>query len=229
MSSRLAALIGGQKRLLGDVAHELSSPIARIKLGLAIIEHRVEEDKDLKKVQSVIEDAEHMSSLVSELLSFSRAEINPQRVELSPVSLHAVIEKAVRREQTEQAPITCHVDPELRAQAHAELLVRALSNLLRNAVRYASAGGPIEVIACQQDNHVLIEVKDHGPGVPEGLLEQLFAPFFRPEPSRDRKTGGAGLGLAIVKTCVEACKGSVVARNRKPNGLSVTISLDAAT
>jgi two-component system sensor histidine kinase CpxA len=66
-----------------------------------------------------------------------------------------------------------------------------------------------------------------GSGVPDDLLDQLFEPFFRPEASRDRDSGGVGLGLAIVKTCVETCKGTVSAANLKPKGFAVTIHLNA--
>jgi two-component system sensor histidine kinase CpxA len=76
---------------------------------------------------------------------------------------------------------------------------------------------------------VLIRVTDQGPGVPELDLPQIFDPFFRGEPSRSRDTGGVGLGLAIVKTCVEACQGTVTARNRQPSGLEVELVLNAAT
>ncbi len=70
-----------------------------------------------------------------------------------------------------------------------------------------------------------ISVADQDPGVPEDALQQIFDPFFRLEDSRSRETGGIGLGLAIVKTCVEACQGTVNARNRAPSGLQVDITL----
>jgi two-component system sensor histidine kinase CpxA len=72
---------------------------------------------------------------------------------------------------------------------------------------------------------VLLTIEDKGPGVAEQNLDRLFEPFFRPEPSRDSDSGGVGLGLAIVKRCIDTCKGSVSAANRKPNGFAVTISL----
>ena len=75
---------------------------------------------------------------------------------------------------------------------------------------------------------MVLAITDSGPGVPEDTLEQIFDPFFRVEPSRCRETGGVGLGLAIVKTCVEACQGTVTARNRKPSGLEVEIVLLSA-
>jgi two-component system sensor histidine kinase CpxA len=68
-------------------------------------------------------------------------------------------------------------------------------------------------------------VTDSGPGVPEESLEKIFDPFYRIESSRSRETGGTGLGLAIVKTCIEACQGTVLARNLKPSGLQVEMVL----
>ncbi len=73
-----------------------------------------------------------------------------------------------------------------------------------------------------------IRVMDRGPGIPAEEQPQIFDPFFRGEPSRSRETGGVGLGLAIVKTCVEACQGTVTARNRQPSGLQVEMTLRAA-
>ena len=71
-------------------------------------------------------------------------------------------------------------------------------------------------------------VSDHGPGVPEALLDEIFAPFYRVDESRNQETGGVGLGLAIVKSCVEACEGVVRCRNRQPTGLEVEIELKAS-
>ncbi len=224
MTARLSAFVKGQKRFLGDVAHELGSPIARIQFGLGALEQRVSRENH-KRVVDVMEDIDHMSQLVNELLAFSRAEMNTRTVKLESIDLLSVIQAAVKREVTPAAQITLKVDPEIRILASAELMTRALANLLRNAVKYAGDAGPITVSAEKKADGIALEVRDTGPGVPENLLDQLFEPFFRPEPSRDRDSGGVGLGLAIVKTCVETCDGTVSARNLKPSGFAVTITL----
>ena len=110
----------------------------------------------------------------------------------------------------------------------AELLVRALANLVRNSIRYAGEAGPITLSGRREGNLILLTVSDCGPGVPANELARIFDPFYRVDVSRDRATGGVGLGLAIVKTCVEACGGSVSCRNREPKGLDVTLQLRAA-
>ena len=207
------------------MAHELGSPIARIQFGLGALEQRVE-GKNRKRVIEVMEDVDHLSKLVNELLAFSRADLKSNTVRLEKIDLLPVVQAAVRREATPSMKITTKIDSEIRVVASAELLTRALANLIRNSVKYAGDAGPIDISAEQRVNVVEIEVLDSGPGVPEDLLAQLFEPFFRPEASRDRYSGGVGLGLAIVKTCVETCNGTVYAYNRKPNGFAVTITLN---
>ena len=224
MTLRLSAFVKGQKRFLGDVAHELGSPIARIQFGLGALEQRVE-GKNRKRVVEVMEDVDHLSKLVNELLAFSRADLKSNTVSLEKIDLLPVVESAVKREATPAVKITTKIDPKIRVVASADLLTRALANLIRNAVKYAGDAGPINVTAEKRMDVVDIEVQDSGSGVPEDLLDQLFEPFFRPEASRDRNSGGVGLGLAIVKTCVETCKGTVSAANLQPNGFVVTITL----
>jgi two-component system sensor histidine kinase CpxA len=226
MTARLSAFVKGQKRFLGDVAHELGSPIGRIQLGLGALEQRIEPE-NRRRVKDVLEDVDHLSKLVNELLAFSRADMKSNTVNLESIELQPVVQAAVKRETTASAKIVTRVDPSIRVLASADLLTRALANLVRNAVKYAQDAGPINVTAEERNGVVEIEVRDAGPGVPEDLLDQLFEPFFRPEASRDRDSGGVGLGLAIVKTCVETCKGTVTAANNKPKGFAVTITLNS--
>ena len=226
MTARLSAFVKGQKRFLGDVAHELGSPIGRIQLGLGALEQRIEPE-NRRRVKDVLEDVDHLSELINELLAFSRADMKSNTVKLDSIELQPVVQAAVKREATASAKIVTRVDPGIRVLASADLLTRALANVIRNAVKYAEDAGPINVTAEKRNGAVEIEVRDAGPGVPEGLLDQLFEPFFRPEASRDRDSGGVGLGLAIVKTCVETCKGTVSAANLNPQGFAVTITLSS--
>jgi two-component system sensor histidine kinase CpxA len=227
MAARLEGFVGGQKRFLGDIAHELCSPLARLQLALGILDERVDAPQR-SYVQDVREEAQQMSALVNELLSFSRAGLQPKEIVPQPVRLAATVERVVSRE-TRDAPtaVVVRVDPGLEALAEPELLARALANLVRNALRYGGGAGPVEITAAEEGDAVRLVVADAGPGVPPDLLERIFDPFFRVEASRSRETGGAGLGLAIVKTCVAACGGTVRAVNRSPTGLAVEIRLEA--
>lgn len=224
MTSRLSAFVKGQKRFLGDVAHELGSPISRIHFGLAVLEARTR-GENRKRLLDIMEDVDHMSRLVNELLAFSRAEMNAATVKLEKIKLFPVVQEAIKREVTSGAQIVVKVDREICVVASAELLTRALANLIRNAVKYAGDTGPIHVLAEKRKDEITMEVRDSGPGVSDNFLHQLFEPFFRLEPSRNRDSGGVGLGLAIVKTCIETCRGTVSARNMESGGFAVTMVL----
>jgi len=215
MSGRLAGFVTGQKRFLGDVAHELCSPIARIQVALGILEQRAD-------VEDIREEIQQMSQLVNELLSFSKAGLREKEIVLQPVRLADLVRSVVAREGSER--VRLEIAEDLTAAAEPGLLSRALANLVRNALRYGGES-PIVIRAEPQNGHIILTVADSGPGVPEENLQQIFDPFFRVETSRSRETGGVGLGLAIVKTCVEACQGTVTARNCQPTGLQVEIRL----
>jgi two-component system sensor histidine kinase CpxA len=227
MAGRLSGFVQGQKRFLGDIAHELCSPIARINFALGILEQRTAAE-NLDHVQDVREEVEHMSALVAELLTFSKAGMQPADVQRIPVRVAETARRAAARESTPDAAIEIAIDDTLQVLADPDYLFRSLSNLIRNSLRYAAGSGPIQISARPEDHGIVITVADNGPGLPEEALEEVFAPFHRPEFARTRETGGAGLGLAIVKSCVEACRGTVCCRNRQPRGLAVDIRLAAA-
>jgi two-component system sensor histidine kinase CpxA len=178
-------------------------------------------------VSDAADEVKEMSSLVNELLSFSKAGLKPRDVEGQPVDLGELAARIVEREGG-AGRVQVAVPAGLVALAEPELLGRALANLVRNALRYAGDAGPITVSAERTGGDILLRVTDSGPGVPDDALSRIFDPFYRVEASRSRETGGVGLGLAIVKTCVEACRGRVIARNRQPCGLEVTLQLPAA-
>jgi two-component system, OmpR family, sensor histidine kinase CpxA len=224
MTERLEGFVTGQKRFLGDIAHELCSPLARAQMAVSLLERRTDEPAQMY-VRDVREEIEHMSGLVGELLSFSKASLGKTAVKLQPVNVRDVVERAVVRETRPDSEIRLEVESGLRAEADPDLLQRAMGNLLRNAVSYAGNSGPITVSGCRDDDSVLISVSDCGSGVPEESLQHLFDPFYRVDNSRARETGGIGLGLTIVKTCIEACGGSIICRNRKSSGLEVLVRL----
>ena len=228
MASRLAGYMNGQKRFLGDVAHELSAPTARLQMALAILEQRAASDADRERLADVREEAEHMGSLVNELLQFSRASVSGRKVEVQATNLHGIAEKAVNREASDTSRVQIEIPPELSAMCDPDLLLRALSNLIRNAIRYAGHAGPIRVRGGKRGTVVQVSVEDAGPGIPESELPRIFEPFYRIDIARTPGQAGAGLGLAIVATCVQACGGSVSARNLSPRGLAVVIQLNAA-
>lgn len=223
MAERLAGYVAGQKRFLGDISHELCAPLARLQMVIGILEQR-SDPAHRESVQDAAEEVKEMSALVNELLSFSKAGLRPQDIKLQRIHLSELVNRVVEREASEVA-VQVRIPPGLAARGDAELVSRALGNLVRNALRYAGEAGPISVTGEAAGDEVRLKVSDQGPGVPEEFLPRIFDPFFRVEASRSRETGGVGLGLSIVKTCMDACQGRVTACNRVPTGLEVTLHL----
>ncbi len=225
MAARLDTLVTGQRRFLGDIAHELCSPLARLQMAIGILEERAEPALRAS-VADVREEVQQMAELVNDLLAFTRAGLGSRMVKTGPLVLAPLVAHILAREAG-SARIVTSIPVDLQVQAEASLLSRALANLVRNAVRYAGADGPITVSAHSGPDGVHITVVDEGPGVAPESLASLGEPFFRPEAARTREAGGVGLGLAIVKSAVLACRGTVAFSNRAPRGFAVAIRLPA--
>jgi two-component system sensor histidine kinase CpxA len=222
MAARLSGFVNGQKRFLGDIAHELCAPIARIQFALGILEQRSAPGT----VDDLQEEVRQMSSLVGELLSFSKTGMEQSLRQMVPVDVLQISKEAIARESL---PADLAIEPGLMAMADPDYLLRSIANLVRNSHRYAGEAGPVTISARREKSEIAITVADSGPGLPPDEAERIFTPFYRLDTSRNRASGGAGLGLAIVRNCVEACKGTVRFRNRVPTGLEVEIRLPAAS
>ena len=226
MAARLSGIVTGQKRFLGDIAHELCTPLARMQMAGAVLEQRAPEELR-PRIGDLIAEVEAMSRLVSELLDFSRAGLAPQSVALTDVPLLQILGSVLSRESVPAESLTLQISPDLTVKANAGLLSRAIGNVVRNFLRYAGPQARLEIKAQRDHTHVILTISDDGPGVPAAALPSLFDPFFRLESARDRASGGNGLGLAIVRTCVESCRGTVTAQNRPGSGLEIRFRLQA--
>ena len=223
MANRLDDYLKGQKRFLGDIAHELCSPLARLRMSVGVLEQKIPSGSR-QDLDSLNEEAEELSQLINELLDFSKASIAVDSLPAHDIIISRLLAQLSERDgMGNKVDIRC--PPDLRVTANTDLLRRALGNVLRNALRYAGDGGPIELRAEKKGKSVIIEVRDRGPGIPEDWLERIFEPFTRPEKARTREAGGAGLGLAIAQTCVEGMGGRIRAENRSGGGLTVRLEL----
>ncbi|MES2920066.1 MAG: HAMP domain-containing sensor histidine kinase [Verrucomicrobiota bacterium] len=221
MAGRLDHLVSGQKRFLGDAAHELCAPLARLRTGLGILEMKLG-DADQARLSSIEADAQELATLVEEILAFSRAgNRTPRR---QSIALEPLLREVVAREGGEPVP-EINVPPSLTAIADPSLLGRAIGNLVRNAKVHGGANAKVFIAAIEDADFVTITVTDDGPGVSPDELPRLFEPFYRPDRSRSRDTGGSGLGLAIVRAAIEACGGETAASIPPDGGFAVTIRL----
>lgn len=212
MSTQLSRFVSGHKRFLGDVSHELCAPLARLQFTAGILESRTTPET-VEYINDLHNELQHISSLINELMAFSKVGLQPEKVKLEHVNLSQLIGRVLSREGQGQQNLIVKVPENLEVIAAPDYLFRGLSNLLRNAIRYAGQAGPIELEVRPLGPVIEIILLDQGPGLPEDDAQ--------------RPVGGHGLGLQIATACVEACQGSLQFQNRKPKGLQVSIRLRA--
>jgi two-component system sensor histidine kinase CpxA len=228
MAERIETLLSVERRLLQDVSHELRSPLARVAFAVELA--RSGEDRNAALAR-ITREVGRLTVLVEELLKLAQAEGDPSSREPEDLALRDLIamiaEDHVLEAGAKGCRITVRADGPGLVRGERELIRRAVENVLRNAVRHAPDETPIAIDLNQDGDTVTIQVRDHGPGVPEECLEAIFEAFFRVGSDRSRASGGIGIGLSIARRAVELHGGRIDAKNAHP-GLRVTIELPAA-
>ena len=233
MASQIENLIADQNRLVGDISHELGSPLARLQLAIVLARQQLELAA-LAPLDRIQREADRLDRLSQQVLPFMRLETPPSRLAPVRVRLDEFVKELVRDSDFEASAtgrrVLLRTIAGGQAEIHPDLLRSALENVIRNAIRYTAENTAvqIEVISRDSDSSVLILVRDYGPGVREECLPHLFEPFYRVDPARDRKSGGVGLGLSIARRAVEVYGGTIQARNWTEGGLEVEICLPLA-
>ena len=225
MAERIHTLLTTERQLLQDVSHELRSPLARLTFEAEMVRRTTDRDATATRLRHEIE---RLSELVGTLIDMARAEGEPGEVEIEALCLNDLLLVTAEDSEVEAQAAGCSIDVsapvETNLQGNAELLRRAIENVLRNAIRYAPPESTIEMRLKREGNWARITVRDYGPGIPEKLRERIFDPFFRADASRDERTGGLGLGLAIARRAVRVHHGNITATNASPGSL-LTITL----
>jgi two-component system, OmpR family, sensor histidine kinase CpxA len=236
MAEQIESLMHAQKRLISDVSHEFRSPLTRIILAAELIRN-VDGPEVSTAIARIELETERLNGMVGKLLTLSRMEAGQPLADKEEIELANLLREVVDDADFEARNRNCRVvlyeADECRAVGSPELIHSAVENIVRNAVRYTAPQTEVEVrLLCKASDaksEAVIRIRDHGPGVPERSLQQLFRPFFRLHESRERKTGGAGLGLAIAQRAVRLHGGEVSASNAPGGGLEVTITFPAAS
>jgi signal transduction histidine kinase len=225
MAERLERLIVSERRLLGDISHELRSPLARLKFAVKLARTSADTNCALDRIER---DVNRIASLVSDIVEITFVEGDPALRGAEAVDVSDVVTEVVRDCSVEAESRGCRIElaGQIAGQAlgSRELLRRAVENVLRNAIRYSPERSAIQVEVSEDDQNAVIVVRDHGPGVPDDALSRIFDPFFRVEEARNTNGGGSGLGLSIAKRAVQAHHGSICAQNASP-GLRVRIAI----
>jgi two-component system sensor histidine kinase BaeS len=225
MAERLSDTERTKRQMVGDVAHELRSPVTNLRCGLeAIQDGLVALDRD--RIDALHSETLLLQRLIADLQDLALADAGGLALERRPVDVAETVRRAVGADPG-GAPVRVSVDPAAaEVRADAGRLEQILRNLISNARRHTPDDGRIDIRANRDGRHVRIAVADTGCGIPAEHLPHVFDRFYRADPSRDRATGGAGLGLAIVRRLVEAHGGTVAAASDgAARGTTITISI----
>jgi signal transduction histidine kinase len=227
MAERIQALVMDKETLLRDVSHELRSPLARMRMALALAQRKAT-DETQPGLERIEKEAEQLDELIGQIMRLARlrTQEEPQREQLDLTELVNEIVEDLRYEHP-QAKINYNVTSALDIRADRRGLKSAIENVVRNAVSYAGTDHPIVIAASRDDKDIVLAVSDRGPGVSDEDLSRIFEPLFRADKSRDHKAGGQGIGLAITSRVMELHGGKVSAENRTGGGLEITLRFPA--
>ena len=217
MAAQLEQVESLRQQLIGDVAHELRTPLAAIKGSMeGLIDAVIPASPET--YQRIYLEADRLGRLVDDLQELSRVEASAYELNLQPTQVQNLVEAAVARlrMQFEEKGV------QLEAMVPASLpqvtvdedrIEQVLLNLLGNALQYTPAGGTVKISARQDQDEIRISISDNGIGIPAEHLPHLFTRFYRVEKSRARAAGGSGIGLTIAKHLVEAHGGRIWAES----------------
>ena len=232
MASRTQELLVSRDMMVRDISHELRSPLARLAVALELA-HRKSPDDVRPSLDRIQKEVLRLNELIGQILTLSSMQGGPEHGGGELFEIEPLIRDLVRDADFEAAERGCEVVitrvDDVTLTGHREMIRQAVENVLRNAVLQTGDGTTVDISVEKVEKvtgvWAVIQVRDHGPGVPEEHLEKIFQPFYRVAEARERQTGGAGIGLAITLRAVQAHGGTVTASNIPDGGLLVEITL----
>lgn len=220
MADNINALIASKKQLIDGIAHELRTPLVRLRYRLAM-----NDNLSADEARGLNRDIGQLEGLIDELLTYARLDRPETELTLSRINLtHWLKERVeeIRYIHPEREILLTLPAVAAIASVDVRLMDRVLDNLINNALRYSQQ--TLSVSLQQDERQWVLAVEDDGPGIPAAERERVFEPFVRLDPSRDRATGGCGLGLAIVRSVAVAMKGQVTAKSSRAGGANFRFS-----
>lgn len=232
MADRIANLVNSQRRLLADVSHQLRSPLTRLNLALALARQRTNTDA-LEHLDRIEHEAEHLSKLVGQLLMLARVEsgvdLDHKEVFDFGVVLHEVASDGDYEAQRRNRGVKFVTSSVWPVEGAFEMLRGAVENIVRNGIRHTADGTNVEIEiegrSGPRNSQMVIQIRDHGSGVPEEDLAGLFIPFYQGSHGIRRSSDGTGLGLAIAERTFRLHGGKVTAANASDGGLIIRFEL----
>jgi two-component system sensor histidine kinase BaeS len=230
MAGRIELVESTRRRLFGDLAHEIRTPVSVLEAYLEAVEDGVKA-LDPETIMMLRDQTRRLVRFSDDVAALAQVEESQASIAPTSVAPGSLIETAVSaatdRYAAKGVTLTTHVDRDLpTVWADPHRLGQVLGNLLDNALRHTATGGRVDVAAAADRGNLMITVTDNGDGIVAEHLPHVFERFYRVDAARDREHGGAGIGLAIAKALVEGHRGRITANSHGPGtGTRFTITL----
>ena len=232
MAERIESLVGAHQRLIRDVSHELRSPLARLNVALELARQSAG-PAHFAPFDRIERESERLNELIGQLLMLTKLESESGMLQRADIDIAILIEEIAHDVDFEARSCNRRVkiveNNSVNFSGSKEMLRQALENVIRNAVRYTAEETEVEIVCRRRVSNGRtwghIEIRDHGPGVPESEIFNIFRPFYRVADARERQSGGTGVGLAISDRAIRLHGGSIRAINATGDGLIVEIEL----
>lgn len=229
MATKLQRAAQQQTELSRNISHELRSPLARMRVAVELARGKAGELSEFARLD---DEAERLDGLIGQILSYTKLDTLPNQGTVEFDVSEAVAEVAenvnfeCKSDSAKGVSVSTNASSAVIVPGHYDVLVSAVENVVRNAVRHSPPGSQVTIDVKANSENVDIEICDSGPGVGSDDIPRLFDPFFRTRESAEADSnGGTGLGLAIARRAVELHHGEIVARNRDEGGLCIVITL----
>jgi two-component system, OmpR family, sensor kinase ParS len=220
-ASQLQRQFQEREALLQVASHEIGTPLSRMRFELAMLEERLDNERDLRRVRALVVDLDELDSLSTDLVAWMETDAGSRttRELLALAPLLQLLAELEHHSAGECVRVDVRVEHDVTAFVDQRQFQRAMENLLRNAFRYAHALVVVEVWVTE--DKVAVEVRDDGPGIPPEQRTSVLEPFVRVDSATTKAHRGLGLGLAIVRRIVDAHGGSIAVTSADEGGTCV--------
>tara|TARA_B100001123_G_C15301830_1_gene1021291 strand:+ start:1065 stop:2360 length:1296 start_codon:yes stop_codon:yes gene_type:complete len=212
MRTRIKRFLKQRTEMLAGVSHDLRTPLTRMKLQLSLM-------KDLKTKKELEYDINEMTAMLDSYVSFVKSE-TPDPIE--EIKFHELIKEICLNTNNNGKKIDLIIVREIKSSGRPLQLKRCFVNLIENAIRYSNK---IQVELDSDDENIVVNISDNGPGIPQNKYDDVFKPFFTLDSSRNKLKGESGLGLTISRDIVRSHGGEISLSQSSMGGLKVTVAL----